>query len=118
MNRRIAWIWGLVTVGIAAVVAFVAYHAGQTTQIATTTNGDGHMFYPGYWGFGFFPFFGLFWIVLIGFLLFRAFGGRRGPWYGGGYWHQHPTEPGSGTPPVIPTVPPGPSNQPDRPTSA
>jgi hypothetical protein len=96
MNRRIAVIWGLVTAGIATVVGLVAYHAGQTSQIVTTTTGDGRAVYPGYWGFGFFPFFGLFWILLIGFLFFRLFFWR--PWGGGwrgGYWHQHPHEHGS-----------------------
>ena len=117
MNRRIAWIWGLVTAGIAVVVGLLAYHAGQVNQVATTTTNDGRVFYPGYFGFGFFPFFGFFWIVLIGLLLLGIFR-RRGPWYGGGYWHQHPHEHGGGggtsTPPTVPTVPPGP----DQPKSA
>lgn len=93
MNRRFAWAWGLGTAVIATIVGFVAYHAGQTSQIVTTTGGDGRVIYPGYWGYGFFPFFGLFWIFLIGFLLFRLFTWRSwgGPGrYGGGYWHQHP----------------------------
>ena len=112
MNRRIALIWGLVTVGIATVVGLLAYHAGQTTQIATTATGDGRFGYPGYWGFGFFPLFGLFWILLIGFLVFRFFAwGRRGPWYGGGYWHQHPHDHGGTTPQAS-------SGQPDQPASA
>src|SRR5881398_283770 len=47
MNRRFAWIWGLATVAIATIVGFVAYHAGQTAQIVTTTGGDGRVIYPG-----------------------------------------------------------------------
>jgi hypothetical protein len=102
MNRRFAWAWGLATVAISTVVGLIAYHAGQTSQIVTTTAGDGRLVYPGYWGGGFFPFFGLFWIVLIGFFFFRFVFWRpwRGPWgSGGGYWHQHPTDQGGqGTP--------------------
>ena len=103
MNRRFAWIWGLATVAIASIVGLVAYHAGQTAQIVTTTGGDGRVIYPGYYGFGFgfFPLFGLFWLFLIGFFLFRFIFWR--PWggggYGGGHWHQHPHEHGTpGTP--------------------
>jgi hypothetical protein len=109
MNRRygFAWMWGLATVVIATIVGFVAYHAGQTAQIATTTGGDGRLIYPGYYGgFGFFPFFGLFWLLLIGFFLFRFIFWRpwgRGPGgYGGGYWHRHSHEPGT-TPPAPPS---------------
>lgn len=104
MNRRFAWAWGLATAAIATVVGLIAYHAGQTSQIVTTTTSDGRLVYPGYWGFGFgfFPLFGLFWILLIGFLLFRLFFWR--PWGGGwgpgsGYWHRHPTDQ-SGNPPA------------------
>ncbi len=109
MNRRFgfAWIWGLATVAIATIVGFVAYHAGQTAQIVTTTGGaDGRVFYPGYYGFGFgfFPFFGLFFLFLIGFFLIRMLFWR--PWgrggYGGGYWHQHPHEHGTPTTPASP----------------
>ena len=105
MNRRFAWIWGLGTVAIATIVGFVAYHAGQTTQIVTTTGGDGRVIYPGYYGFGFgfFPLFGLFWLFLIGFFLFRFIFWR--PWrggYGGGYWHQHPHEHGTPSTPASP----------------
>src|SRR2546423_12584334 len=73
MNRRFAWIWGLATVAIASIVGLVAYHAGQTAQIVTTTGGDGRGSYPGYYGcgFGVFPRFGLFWLFLIGVFLFR-----------------------------------------------
>src|SRR5437867_2455644 len=83
MNRRFAWIWGLATVAIASIVGLVAYHAGQTAQIVTTTGGDGRVIYPGYYGFGFgfFPLFGLFWLFLIGFFLFRFIFLR--PWPGG-----------------------------------
>src|ERR1700740_3075860 len=47
MNRRFAWIWGLVTAGIATVVGLIAYHAGQTSQVVTTTTSDGRFVYPG-----------------------------------------------------------------------
>ena len=91
MNRRFVWAWGLVTAAIATVVGFVAYAAGQASHVVTTTAGDGRVYYPGYWGFGFFPFFGFFWILLIGFLIFRfAFWRPWGGGYGRGYWHQHP----------------------------
>ena len=105
MNRqsRFYWIWGLGTLVISTIVGFVAYHAGQTSQIVTTTAGDGRLVYPGYYGggFGFFPFFGLFWILLIGFLIFRFAFWRpwgRGGW--GGPYHDHshnqpPTTPGT-----------------------
>jgi hypothetical protein len=104
MNRRSGfyWIWGLATLGISTIVGLVAYHAGQTSQIVTTTAGDGRLVYPGYYGygFGFFPLFGLFWILLIGFLFFRFVFWRpwgRGGW--GGHYHDHthnqpPTTPG------------------------
>src|SRR5256886_10174889 len=93
MNRRFGflWAWGLVTAAIATVVGLIAYHAGQTAQIVTTTGGDGRLVYPGYYGggLGFFPFFGLFWILLIGFLFFRFFMWRswgRGPGGWGGVY--------------------------------
>jgi hypothetical protein len=108
MNRRygFAWIWGLATLAIATIVGLVAYHAGQTTQIVTTTTGDGRLIYPGYYGFGFgfFPLFGLFFLFLIGFFLVRLLFWRswgRGPGGYGGYWHQHPHEHGT-TPPSPP----------------
>jgi hypothetical protein len=107
MNRRFGffWIWGLVTAAIATVVGLVAYHAGQTAQIVTTTGGDGRLVYPGYYGggFGFFPFFGLFWILLIGFLFFRFFAWRswgRGPGGWGGHYHDHTHGPAPTTPPA------------------
>src|SRR5205807_4169100 len=98
-------IWGLVTAAIATVVGLVAYHAGQTAQIVTTTGGDGRLVYPGYYGggFGFFPFFGLFWILLIGFLFFRFFMWRswgRGPGGWGGHYHDHTHGPAPTTPPA------------------
>lgn len=111
MNRRFAWAWGLATVVIAAIVGVIAYAAGQANHVvAVTGGGDGRVYYPGYWGFGFFPFFGLFWILLIGFLLFRlvfwrSWGGGWGR-YGGGYWHQHPHEHSDTPTSTPPTVPP------------
>lgn len=100
MNRRVAWIWGLITAGIATVVGLIAYNAGLAAHVATTS-GDGRVIYPGY-GFGF-PFFGFFWFLLIIFLVSRFFWWR--PWgYGRGYWHRHdhdttptpPSDPGKG----------------------
>ena len=105
MNRRFAWIWGLATAAIAAIVGVGAYFAGAASHVVTTTAGDGRVYYPGYWGFGFFPFFGLFWILLIGFLLFRFVFWRpwgRGPGGYGGYWHQHPHDPGTPSTPASP----------------
>src|SRR2546430_14010105 len=77
MNRRFGflWIWGLVTAAIATVVGLVAYHAGQTAQIVTTTGGDGRLVYPGYYGggVGLFPLFGLFWVLRVGVPFFPVF---------------------------------------------
>lgn len=93
MNRRFVWAWGLATAAIATVVGFIAYAAGAASHAVATTGGDGRIYYYGHDGFGFFPFFGLFWILLIGFLLFRfAFWRPWGGGYGRGYWHQHPHE--------------------------
>ena len=116
MNRRYGffWIWGLATAAIATIVGLIAYHAGQTTQIVTTTAPDGRVFYPGYYGFGFFPF-GLFWILLIGFLFFRFVLWRpwgRGGW-GGHHYHDHTHNPSPTTPPATP-----PATPPQEPTIA
>ena len=106
MNRRFAWAWGLGTALIAVIAGGIGYAAGQASHAVAVTGGDGRVFYPGYYGFGFFPFFGLFWILLLGFLFFRLVFWR--PWgggwgrYGGGYWHQHPNDPSN--PPT--TTPP------------
>lgn len=100
MNRRFVGLWALATAAISSIVGLIAYNAGAASHAVATTGG--HFFYPGYYGFGFgfFPLFGLFWIVLIGFLVFRLAFGRpwRGPWGpgGGGYWHQHPVDQGGG----------------------
>ena len=116
MNRqsRFYWVWGLGTLVISTIVGFVAYHAGQTSQIVTTTGADGRLVYPGYYGggFGFFPFFGLFWILLIGFLFFRFFFWRpwgRGPGGWSGHYHDH----SHGQSPTTP-----PATKPDQPTVA
>jgi hypothetical protein len=111
MNRRFGfpWIWGLATAAIATIVGLVAYHAGQTSQIVTTTAGDGRVFYPGYYGGGFFPLFGLFWILLIGFLLFRFVFWRpwgRGPGGWGGHYHDHTHSPAPTTPSTTPPATP------------
>jgi hypothetical protein len=101
MRTRIAVIWGLTTAAVAAVVGFVAYNAGLA---ATGMHGavDG-VVSRGYIGFGFFPFFGLFWLLLIGLLLVGLF---RRPWgprawgYGPGYgfreWHREAHAEGQG----------------------
>ena len=103
MNQRIAWIWGLGTVAIAAVVGAIAYHAGQINNAVVTQVPAGTAMYRGYYGGdGFFPFFGLFPLLFIGLLLLFFF---RRPWgrgyYGHGapHWHDHahggtPNQPG------------------------
>jgi hypothetical protein len=101
MNRRFYGIWALATIAISTIVGFVAYHAGQTSQIVTTTAGDGRLVYPGYYGGGFFPFFGLFWILVIGFLFFRFVFWR--PWgrgWGGPHYHDHSHSPAPTAPPA------------------
>ena len=118
MNRRYGfyWIWGLATLAISTIVGFVAYHAGQTAQIVTATAPDGRVIYPGYYGFGFFPF-GIFWVLLIGFLLFRFVFWRpwgRGPGgWGGHHYHDHTHSPAPTTPPTTP-----PAASPQDPTIA
>ncbi len=99
MNRRIALLWGVVTVALAAIVAAVAYHVGQTTTIVATAPAGGAVYYPAY-GFGFFPFFGLLPLLLIGIILFALFRRPwgRGYWGGGGYdWYGR----SGGVPPAI-----------------
>jgi hypothetical protein len=117
MNRRFGflWIWGLGTAAIAAIVGAIAYHAGQTATVVTTAPGGSEVIYRGYDGFGFFPFFGLFWLLLIGFFFFRLFMWRswgRGPW-GGGHYHDHTHDPTPTTPPTTP-----PATKPQDPTIA
>lgn len=110
MRTRIAVIWGLATAAIASLVGFFAYGAGASSSAGGRVV-DGAM-YHGYYGFGFFPFFGLFWLLLIGLLLFGLFrrpwgrgpwgyGPGRGPWgYGPGNafrdWHQQAHAEGQG----------------------
>jgi hypothetical protein len=130
MNRPFGfgWIWGLATLVIASIVGVFAFIAGHATQVVTTNPEVGgavnNGYYYGHFGFGFFPFFGFLWFLLIVFLLFAVFrrgmGWRRGYWgggpYGGGYWHQHPHEPG-GPAPTTPTTPPA-GGEPEQPKSA
>ena len=125
MNRRfgIGWIWGLATLVVAGIVAAIAYHAGQATQIVTSAPGAGGVIYRGYDGFGFLPVFGVLWVLLLVFVLFalvrRGMGWGRGYWGGGpgghygGHWHQHPHEHGETT---APTTPPT-GGEPDLPKS-
>jgi len=103
MNRRFGfpWIWGLATAAIATIVGVIAYQAGHAATVVTTTPGGNEVVYHGYYGWGF-PFFGLFWILLIGFLLFRfvfwrPWGG--GPW-SGHHYHDHTHGPTPTTPPA------------------
>src|SRR5260370_38077292 len=99
MNRRFGfyWIWGLATAAIATVVGRIAYHAGQTAQIVTTTGGDGRLVYPGYYGgFGLFPLFGPFLRPLFGVFFFPPFVWRsrgRGPPGWGGAFPRYPHTP-------------------------
>jgi hypothetical protein len=95
MNRR-AWtgvVAGVVAAFLLLGVASTAYEIGQRHEVVTRTVGNGEVVrvvgdgWGGYghggFGFGFF----LFPLLLI-FLVFLAFRGRRG-WYGGGpgrYW--------------------------------
>lgn len=108
MRGRFLAAWGLLTAAIASVVGLIAYNAGLASHVVAAS-GDGRVYYPGYYGFGFpfFGFFGFFWILLIGFLLFRLLFWRpwRGGWRGGygpggGYWHQHPTDQGGSNQPT------------------
>ncbi len=96
MKSRIAWLWGLGTVAIAAIVAAIAYHAGQTATVVTTVARPDGTVYPGYYYHdGFFPFF---WIFPLLFILFIVFAFRRAAWgwgrgyygHGGGHWHNDP----------------------------
>jgi|GEM_PF-3975570 len=117
---RFGWIWGLATLAIASVVGVIAYAAGHTTEVVTTSPDAGRVMY--YSHFGFFPFFGFLWFLLIVFLLFalfrRGWGWGRGYWGGGpggpsgGYWHQHPHEHGGTTPPTTPPA----GGAPEQPT--
>jgi hypothetical protein len=116
MNRRFGfpWIWGLATAAIATIVGVIAYHAGQTASVVATSPGGGEVVYRDY-GFGF-GFFGLFWILLIGFLFFRFIFWRpwgRGPGGWGGHYHDHTHSPAPTTPATTP-----PATQPQDPTIA
>ena len=112
MNRRFgfAWIWGLATVAIATIVGLIAYHAGQTATAVATAPGGNEVVYRGYDGFGFF---GLFWLLLIGFIFFRLIFWR--PWgrgyrgWGGPYYHDHTHDSAPGAP--TPTTPAAPKPQ-------
>ncbi len=114
MKQRLVWLWGLGTVAIAAIVAAIAYHAGQTATVVTTVARPDGTVYPGYYyhdGFG--PFgliFPLLFVLFLVFLFRRSWGwgrGYSGYGHGGGHWHHDPhdhphgdapTQPPSGTP--------------------
>jgi hypothetical protein len=96
MRRGLGAGWALLTVVIAGVVAWFAYHAGLATTIASSGAApavrDG-VYYGGYpepwgFGFGFFPL--LFFILLLVFLFRRRrWYGGGGYWGGRGYWGNH-----------------------------
>src|SRR5215510_11389872 len=91
----------LLGIALAALIAVGAYNAG-THHVVTTTATDGqvvHVVGPGYyghWGWGFFPFFLFFPLLIFGFFFLmrglfwgRRWGGPGGPGgYGGGYGWQ------------------------------
>ena len=98
---RRATVIGVTLLGIAAAVliAVGAYHAGSHHALVQTTTTSGqvvHVVGPGYyggWGWGFFPGFLLFPLILFGFFFLirglfwgRGWGGPRGP---GGYGRGH-----------------------------
>src|SRR3981081_2725806 len=96
MRRGLGAGWALVTVAIAGVVAWFAYHAGLATTIASSGAAPAvreGVYYGGYepwgFGFGFFPL--LFFILLLVFLFRRrrwggGYWGGRGYWGGPGHW--------------------------------
>jgi hypothetical protein len=101
MRRGFGWAWALVTVVIAGVAAWFAYHAGLATTIGAS--GRDGVYYGGYPGYGFG--FGFIWLLL--FILLIALVFRRRRWHGywggrgwGGYGH------GYGPPSDKPDVPP------------
>ena len=101
MRRGFGLVWALVTVAIAGVAAWFAYHAGLATTVAQS--GRDGVYYGGYPGYGFG--FGFFWLFL--FIILIALVVRRRRWHGywggrgwGGYGH------GYGPPSDKPDVPP------------
>ena len=104
MNQRIAWMWGVITVAIAAVVAAIAFHIGQGTTAVVTQVPAGTEVYHGYYGGGgwFFGIFPLLFFILLLVFLFRRPWGRGGYGHGAPHWHDHahggtPNQPTSGT---------------------
>jgi hypothetical protein len=105
MRRGIGAGWALITVAIAGVVAWFAYHAGLATTIASSgaapavREGGVYYGYPEPWGFGF-GFFPLLLFILLIVFLFRRRRWGGGYWGGRGYWggHSHSGGPGSGKP--------------------
>jgi hypothetical protein len=115
MRSRFAFLWVLVTAAIAGLAAYIAYGAGVATHVTTSAATDRIVYYPPFFGFGFFlP-------ILVIVLLFWAFRPRRwGPGRWGGYgmkggspqggvpphieqrlqeWHRSAHGEGAGTPP-------------------
>jgi hypothetical protein len=94
MRRGLGAGWALLTVVIAGVVAWFAYHAGLATTIASSGAApavrDGVYYggYPGAWGFGF-GFFPLLLFILLLVFLFRRRRWYGGYWGGRGYWGGH-----------------------------
>ena len=104
MRRGLGAGWALVTVAIAGIVAWFAYHAGLATTIASSGAAPAvreGVYYGGYpeWGFGF-GFFPLLLFILLIVFLFRRRRWYGGHWGGRGYWGDHGRYggPGSGEP--------------------
>jgi hypothetical protein len=95
MRSRFAFLWVLATALIAGIAAYIAYGAGVATHVAGTAAAEGAVFYPPFFGFGFF--FPILLIVLL-ILAFRPRRWGRGGWGGygmrGGFPH-------GGVPPQI-----------------
>ena len=98
MSNRFRWAAMLLTLALVAAVGVFTYDLGVAhgvAQVAPTVVAPGapgspgnvvpYVFYPRPygWGFGIFPFFGLFWLALIFLFARRLWWGPR--WYGRGY---------------------------------
>jgi hypothetical protein len=79
MRSRFAFLWVLATAVIAGIAAYIAYGAGVATHVTSTAAAGGAVYYPPFFGFGFFlP-------LLVIVLVFLALRPRR--WSGG--WGGH-----------------------------
>jgi hypothetical protein len=109
----------LLGIALAVLVAVGAYHAGSHHALVQTTTEGGQVVrvvgpgYYGHWGWGFFPGFLLFPLLIFGFFFLmrglfwgRHWNGPNGGGYGGGYrqerermfedWHKRQHEQSSG----------------------